>query len=120
MQAAEGRPLVFPKVPAGQGLHTAEPAREYCPAGQMHAVALVDPATQAYPAVQLPEQAVVVRPAVAPYKPAAHGLHVPAAPRLNVPGAQTTAVALVDPSGQAYPGLQPPEQDGTDRPAAAP
>jgi hypothetical protein len=41
------------------------------------AVEDVDPATQKYPAKQLPVQLVVVRPCVDPYSPAAHSVHVP-------------------------------------------
>jgi hypothetical protein len=53
-------------VPGGQGLQDPAPARAYVPAGQMDAVELVDPAGQAYPDVQGPVQAAVVRPVVAP------------------------------------------------------
>jgi hypothetical protein len=53
-------------------VHSGAAGREYVPAGHSCAVALVDPAGHAYPAVQLPEQAAVVRPEVSPYVPAGH------------------------------------------------
>jgi len=116
------------------------PAREYWPAGQAVAVALVDPAGQAYPAVQLPVQDGVVRPVVEPkvpagqgdvhaatptpaedpYLPAAQEVHVPAAARLYVPGGQMDAVALVDPAGQAYPARQLPLQAAVAKPGLDP
>ncbi len=40
------RPDVDPYRPAAQSTHTLAPDREYLPAGQIAAVALVDPATQ--------------------------------------------------------------------------
>ncbi len=49
-------------------------------------MAFVDPAGQAYPAVQAPHEA--------------------APTELNWPAAHMTAVALVDPAGQAYPAVQ--------------
>ena len=52
-------------MPTGQGLQALAPAKLYCPAGQMDAVALVDPAGQVYPAAQLPLQDVLFRPATA-------------------------------------------------------
>ena len=66
VQAAEPMPPVAPYRPAAQSVHVAAPAREYLPAGHRLAVALVDPAGQACPATQLPEQAAVDRPVVAP------------------------------------------------------
>ncbi len=60
------RPGELPKRPAGQAVHDTEPAREYFPTGHTAAVELVDPAGQAYPAVQLPEHAAVDRAAVLP------------------------------------------------------
>ena len=49
------------------------PVRLYCPAAQVAAVAVVDPATQAYPAVHWPVHVAAVRPVVEPYLPASHG-----------------------------------------------
>lgn len=65
-------------MPAGQALHTQAPAREYCPAGHTAAVALMDPATHTYPALQLPVQAGVPVAGLAPYCPAAHAVHADA------------------------------------------
>jgi hypothetical protein len=65
-QAPDGRPVAAPKVPAGQSVQAPAPAREYCPTGQMEAVADVDPAGQAYPAVHAPLHVDDVRPGVAP------------------------------------------------------
>ncbi len=72
LHTADVKPVLAPKLPAGHGVQDPAPAREYCPAGQMDAVGDVDPATHAYPAVQLPEQDAVVRPVEAPYVPAGH------------------------------------------------
>ncbi len=59
-------------MPAGQGVHADAPAKEYCPTGQMEAVADVDPAGQVYPAEQSPEQVDKICPGP-PYRPAAQG-----------------------------------------------
>ena len=84
LQAAEDSVAVAPKVPPGQGVHVEAPARLYLPAVQPSWVADVDPAGQAYPAVQFPLQAGVEEPPV-PKVPAGHAAtHVPAVwpPRL--------------------------------------
>ncbi len=108
---AEVRPAEPPNRPAGQSVQVLAPDVLYRPALQMEAVAEVEPAGQkylthhqweercmrhphlqsrgrcaAYPAVQGPVQAAVVRPAVAPYSPAGQGA-VQAA----------TAIAAADP-----------------------
>ncbi len=70
--AAVGDPAAAPNVPAGQDEHDPAPATLYCPVGHKDAVALVLPATQAYPAVQLPLHDDDVSPPVAPYLPAGH------------------------------------------------
>ena len=121
VQAAEGRPLVAPYVPPGQSVQTAAPAWEYVPAGQTDAVALVDPAAHAYPAVQFPVHDDAARPDDDPYRPASQGplqaeefkavdapylpllqlVQVLAPTRLYCPGAQATAVLLADPAGHA-------------------
>ena len=81
---------------------------------------LVLPDGQAYPAVQLPEQAAVDRPAVAPYSPAAHAVHVPEPDKLKAPGGHCNAVLIVLPAGHAYPAVQLPEHDGVHGPDMAP
>ncbi len=120
VHAAVDRAGVAPYRPAAQLLQMPAPSRLYCPAGQMAAVALVDPATQKYPAAQLPLQLTDGRPAVAPYVPAGHRLHWPAPPALYWPATHIAAVALVEPATQAYPALQLPLQPALDRPAVAP
>ncbi len=102
-------------------MHADAPAREYCPTGHTVAVGDTDPGGQAYPAVQFPEQAEVVRPVVLPKVPAGqgavqlevvnrlvfpnlpagHGVHDPKPAKLYNPGAQATAVALVLAGGHA-------------------
>lgn len=134
------RPGVDPKVPAGHKTHVPAPAREYDPAGHCTAVALVEPAGHAYPAEQFPEHAALVRPETAPkdpaghspehvgtvragpepYVPGGHWVHSLAPAPLYVPAEHTAAVALVDPTGHAYPAAQRPEQAGDARPACAP
>ena len=90
------------------------------PAAHWAAVAVVDPATHAYPAAQLPLHAADGRPAVAPYVPAGHALHNPAPLKLYWPTPHITAVAFVDPATQACPALQLPLHPALDRPAVAP
>jgi hypothetical protein len=138
--AADVRPSDDPKVPAGHSVHTPAPDTLYRPATHWAAVALVDPAGHAYPAVHIPLQADEIRPDVAPnvpaghrpehaavispealpYRPAPQAVHDAALPRLNVPGAHGTAVALVDPAGQAYPALQRPLHPAVARPGEEP
>ncbi len=66
VHAGEVRPTLFPYTPAGHSEHTPEPATLYRPMGRCCAVGVVDPAGQAYPAVQLPLHVGDVWPAVAP------------------------------------------------------
>jgi hypothetical protein len=120
LHAADGRPAAAPYVPAGHALHTPALPMLYRPAVHIAAVALVDPATQACPALQLPLQPALDRPAVAPYVPAGHALHTPAPPTLYRPAAHIAAVALVDPATQAYPALQLPLHSTDVRPSVAP
>jgi hypothetical protein len=56
-------------VPPGQGEQVPALDTLYLPAGHSNAVALVDPAGQAYPAVQFPVQAGVDNPGADPYVP---------------------------------------------------
>ncbi len=91
------------QVPAGQSLHDPAPARLYCLVGHTDAVALVDPAAHAYPAVQFPLQVAVFRPSsvVLNQVPAGQLLHDPAPVRLYRPAGQMDAVALVAPAAHA-------------------
>lgn len=114
------RPLVSPKRPGAHMLHTEAPAAAYVPGAQMVAVALAVPAAQAYPAGHRPVQLGVIRPLVLPKDPAGHTLQAPAPPTENCPGAHTTAVALMDPRGHAYPGAQGPVQLADARPLVSP
>jgi hypothetical protein len=57
-----------------------------------------------------PEQLEVVSPGDDPHCPAGHSEHVPAPPVEYWPAEQTEAVAVVDPTGQAYPAAQAPLQ----------
>ncbi len=66
VQEATGMAGVAPYRPAAQEMHTPAPDRLYLPAGHVAAVALVDPAIHANPAVQLPLHAAVDRPKVSP------------------------------------------------------
>jgi len=120
VHAAVPRPDVVPYSPALQLVHDDAPDRLYVPAGHTDAVGLVDPATHAYPVLQLPEHDADVRPADAPCKPAGHGVHRDAPDRLYVPAGHTDAVRLVDPATHAYPALQFPLQLADVRPADAP
>ena len=75
------------------------------PAGQMAAVELVDPATQAYPAVHAPLHADVVSAGTAPNDPAGQITHTAAPAKLYRPAGQMAAVELVDPAMHAYPAV---------------
>ena len=103
-------------------------------------MALVLPATHAYPAVQLPLHADDVNPLTTPYVPAGHSplhaaddivavapydptlqfVHAPAAARLYVPTGHIAAVALMDPAAQKYPAVQLPVHAALVRPAVDP
>ena len=76
------RPVVSPYRPALQLVQAPAPPTLNLPVPQMAAVPLVDPGTQAYPAVQFPLHAADGRPAVAPYRPALQSVHTPAPPAL--------------------------------------
>ena len=101
---------------------------------------MVDPATHAYPALQLPEHvdatnpvefpyeppshrplhAAVDRPVVDPYTPAEHVVHAPAPATLNRPTEHIAAAAVVDPDPQKYPAVQGAEHAAMLRPVALP
>jgi hypothetical protein len=130
LQLAVARPAVLPKAPPGHKLHTPAPLTLYVPGAQSTAVASVEPAGQAYPALQFPtqvadttpdtlpnrpagqgpEHADVVNPELLPYTPGSQGVHTPAPDKLKVPAGQMVAVGDVDPAGHAYPAVQTPLQ----------
>jgi hypothetical protein len=70
--------------------HAAAPAAAYVPGAHAAWVALVDPAGHAYPALQLPLHAALVKPRAAPKVPPGHGVAEAAAP-----------VGQYEPAGQA-------------------
>jgi hypothetical protein len=122
VHAAIVSPVVFPNRPAGQSTHTPAPNRLYQPTGQMAAVALVEPATQRYPAVQFPLHAAFVRPCTLPntpagqsmhaaapdrlYWPTGQAVHTPAPAALYDPAGHTNVVGTADPAGHACPAVQ--------------
>ena len=115
-----------------------DPLTLYWPAPHSTAVLLVDPTGHAYPALQLPEQLAVGRPAVPPnrpagqstqalhpdseYRPTAHSVQLLVPPALQVPAAHGVPVALVDPGGHVLPpgAVQLPEHAGLDSPELLP
>ena len=120
LHVATDTPGVDPNCPATHVVHTPAPPSEYVPAGQMDAVAFVDPATHAYPALQFPLHAADDRPGAPPYRPAAHAdvhaavvrpvtfpkrptgqsTHSPHPDTLYRPTLQMLAVAVTDPATQ--------------------
>jgi hypothetical protein len=60
LQAGVVRPTLSPYVPTGHSTQLADPAVLYRPTGHSTAVGDVEPAGQAYPAVQFPTHAVDV------------------------------------------------------------
>ena len=97
MQLAVVRPCVDPYSPAAQSVHMPTPPNEYFPTPQIAAVALVDPATQKYPAAQGPLQLDTPIAGVDPYRPAAQSTHTLAPAREYFPAGHANAVGLVDP-----------------------
>ena len=94
--------------------------RLYRPMPHMAAVAFVDPATQAYPALQFPLHVGNDCPGVSPNTPAGQSAHCPAPDRLYRPTPHMVAVALVDPATHAYPALQFPLHVSAVTPVADP
>ena len=72
------------------------------------------------PASHGPLHAELVSPVVDPYVPAGQAIHDGAAPVLYCPAAHTTAVALVEPAGHAYPAAHDPVQAALVRPVVEP
>ena len=66
LQLAVGRPVVDPNCPMVQLVHVPAPVKLNLPTGQTAAVALVDPATHAYPAVQFAVQVALGMATVSP------------------------------------------------------
>lgn len=81
-------------------MHTPSPARLYFPAGHFDIVLLELPTGHAYPAEQLPLQAEVASPVVAPYVPTGHKLQDAARAKLKLPMPHNDAVEEVEPAGQ--------------------
>jgi hypothetical protein len=81
---------------------------------------LVDPAGQAYPGVHSPEHAAVVRPGVEPKVPPGQSTHAAAPASEYRPTVHRVAVALMDPAGQAYPGVHVPVHVDSVSPVVAP
>ncbi len=119
-QDATVNPGVNPYRPAAHRLQTAAPDTLNVPTGQIDAVALVEPKSQAYPATQLPLHAADVSPATDPYLPPGHGVHDPAPPSLYVPATHRAAVGVVDPATHACPAEHGPEHAADGRPGDAP
>ena len=120
MHEGDVSPLVFPNRPAAHDVHEPWPPTLYVPGRHIDVVALMDPATHACPAAQLPLHVADDSPGSAPYRPAAHTVHDAAAVSEYLPAAHIDAVALVDPAAHAYPAAQLPLHTGDDRPGTAP
>jgi hypothetical protein len=97
---------VLNQVPAGHAVHAGAAARLYWPAG--HRAGAVDPAGQAYPAGQAPAHVDNDKPMMSLKVPPAHSTQAAAPAKLYRPAGQMKAVALVDPTGHAYPAVQLP------------
>jgi hypothetical protein len=72
------------------------------------------------PATHWPVQLALVIPADDPYRPALQLVQEPTPASEYVPGEHSNVVAFVDPAGQAYPALHPPEQDDVATPDVEP
>ncbi len=97
-------PLVDPYRPAGHDLHTESPPSVYFPAGQTEAVAVVEPAAHAYPALHAPLQEDDAMPVVDPKRPEAHEVHAVSPPPLYFPAGHSVwaeGVAHEYPAAQA-------------------
>jgi hypothetical protein len=121
-------------------VHDPAPLKLYCPAAHADALADVEPAGHANPALHGPEHAELDRPATAPYWPGGHGplhdalplaaenpncpaaqsVHTAAPLRLYLPAGHVWAVADVDPAGHAYPAVHIPEHDAVEAPDVDP
>jgi hypothetical protein len=109
-----------PNRPAGHSVHSAAPAKLYCPAGHANCVDAVEPTGQEYPAVQFPVHIGDGLAVVAPKVPARHGVHALTPLTLYVPAGQAIAVDDADPAVHAYPAVQMPLHAADNRPDADP
>ncbi len=82
LQLGVPRAEALPNRPGAQALQTPAPGREYAPAGQAAAVALVEPAGHTNPALQAEVQA-LVRAVSLLHVPSAQLVHAAAPPVLN-------------------------------------
>ena len=120
LQAAAVKPGLLPYRPALQLVHIPAPPSEYWPAGQMDAVGVVDPAGQAYPALQMPVHDDWFMAALAPYCPALQFVHA-AAPAMEYwPAGHAATAGVVDAAGQTYPAVQAPLQSDVVKPVVLP
>ena len=83
----------------GHDVQLPAPLELYCPTAHITAVALVDPAGHAYPALHAPSHSDHDDPALPPYSPAGQFVQDPAEACEYVPAAHSTAVAFVEPGG---------------------
>ena len=120
MHAAVNKPDVLPYRPALQLLQVPAPPKLYFPCPHIVAVAVIDPATHAYPAVHGPLHDALVSPDVAPNVPAGHALHTPAPASEYCPATHMDAVGDTLPSTHAYPAVHSPLQAELASPATAP
>ena len=117
---AVAKPVVPPYSPAAHSMHDDAFPTLYVPTPHTLAVAVVEPATHAYPAAHGPLHSALVRlvddpyrpgahaplhadvvsPVPLPYWPAGHSEHTLDPGPLHWPAAHTDAVAVTDPAGQ--------------------
>lgn len=93
-QTDDARPDVMPYLPPGHSVADGLPEGQNDPEGHREAVAVVEAAGQKYPAVQLPVHEAVVKPVVAPYRPAGQSLHDPEAASEYLPALHTAGCAV--------------------------
>ena len=97
MQLDVDMPDVEPYKPAAHSVHELAPPVLYVPSGQMDALALVEPATQAYPGKHAPLHKAVVNRGADPNLPPGHALQIAAPWTLNVPAKHFDDVAAIVP-----------------------
>ena len=120
VQEALGRPVVAPYRPAAHIVHTPAAAKEYCPTGQMAAVAFVDPATHAYPGTHVPEHTATGMADTFPKRPAGQSAHTLAPNREYLPATHASAVGDTLPAAHTYPAVHGAVHVGDDNPAVDP